>query len=718
MKKVSVFILLALLCAIISPRLFVRAQEQDPSSPNPSARQEQDLAKLFRQHDRLKMNTAEVADQVRRTKQLSIYTSSAAFDLELEPHDLRAPNYRAVTVGADCVERTVEMGAVHTYKGKVLGRDDAQARFTIDDHTLEGLIITPEERYIIEPMRKYSAAADETDFVFYRSSDVIEDSSGTCAVTMDEEIDRAMEGVSPDALQSQAPSATTALREIEIATEADAEYVRLEGSDVNANNEILTVINNVDGVYQTELGLTFKVVLQHTWTDATKDPYSATDIGLQLGEFKSYWNAHYPPNGPYSASNPRRDVAHMWTGKQQGAGRAYSQINNINGVVCRALNVPGDLSYSIVGRFPFIPQEYILTAHEIGHNLSATHNDTAACAHTIMNTSADNSTQFTFCTASRDQITSYVSRYGTCLAAATACSFTLSPISKSFTYAGGSDRVSVTTGAGCQWTAHSNVSWITITAGASGTGSGAVSYTVASNPNATSRTGTMTIAGLTFTVTEAGRPSTFTISGKVTIGSTATGLSGVTVKLTGTRTATVTTTSTGSYQFTGLPTGNYRVTPTKLGYLFTPAYRAYTSLSANQTAANFSAVAHTFTITAKATLNGVGLAGVTMKLTGSRTLTCTTGATGSCQFLNLPAGGAYTVTPSKTGFTFTPTRKVYSYLTANQTAAFTATATVGFQGSPQAPVIDGGQLSARVEKVSSIASRERRRLNVRFSAVR
>jgi hypothetical protein len=50
----------------------------------------------------------------------------------------------------------------------------------------------------------------------------------------------------------------------------------------------------------------------------------------------------------------------------------------------------------------------------------------------------------------------------------------------------------------CNWTAVSNVSWITITSGASGTGSGTVTYSVASTTS--SRTGTMTIAGLTFTV--------------------------------------------------------------------------------------------------------------------------------------------------------------------------------------------------------------------------
>jgi Zn-dependent metalloprotease len=84
------------------------------------------------------------------------------------------------------------------------------------------------------------------------------------------------------------------------------------------------------------------------------------------------------------------------------------------------------------------------------------------------------------------------------------CTFSISPTSASFAAAGGAGSTSVTASAGCNWTAVSNAAFITITGGASGTGSGTVSYSVASNGGTTSRTGTMTIAGQTFTVTQAG----------------------------------------------------------------------------------------------------------------------------------------------------------------------------------------------------------------------
>jgi carboxypeptidase T len=83
-----------------------------------------------------------------------------------------------------------------------------------------------------------------------------------------------------------------------------------------------------------------------------------------------------------------------------------------------------------------------------------------------------------------------------------ACFSSLSPASQSFGSAGGAGSVAVTSPAGCNWTAVSNDSWVTITSGAGGSGDGTTSYSVASNATS-ARTGTLTIANQTFTVTEA-----------------------------------------------------------------------------------------------------------------------------------------------------------------------------------------------------------------------
>jgi hypothetical protein len=88
---------------------------------------------------------------------------------------------------------------------------------------------------------------------------------------------------------------------------------------------------------------------------------------------------------------------------------------------------------------------------------------------------------------------------------ALACTYTINPTSKAFPLAGGAGTVQVTAPASCAWTAVSNAAdWINVTAGASGSGNGTVAYTAAPSPgDDRNRSGTITIAAQTFTVTEA-----------------------------------------------------------------------------------------------------------------------------------------------------------------------------------------------------------------------
>ena len=67
------------------------------------------------------------------------------------------------------------------------------------------------------------------------------------------------------------------------------------------------------------------------------------------------------------------------------------------------------------------------------------------------------------------------------------------------------------TAGGCGSTAVSHDSWITITSGSSGSANGVVTFSVAPNTSPVSRIGSMTIAGETFTVTQAGVSSAFSI---------------------------------------------------------------------------------------------------------------------------------------------------------------------------------------------------------------
>jgi hypothetical protein len=93
------------------------------------------------------------------------------------------------------------------------------------------------------------------------------------------------------------------------------------------------------------------------------------------------------------------------------------------------------------------------------------------------------------------------------------CSYSINPLSNSFNSRGGQGSVNVTAPNGCGWTATSNASWIGITSAAGGSGNDVVTYAVRENFATSPRTGTISIAGQTFTVTEDGISNcTFSIS--------------------------------------------------------------------------------------------------------------------------------------------------------------------------------------------------------------
>jgi len=84
------------------------------------------------------------------------------------------------------------------------------------------------------------------------------------------------------------------------------------------------------------------------------------------------------------------------------------------------------------------------------------------------------------------------------------CTYSLTPPRGSHESSGGSGSITVTTQAGCAWTATTGMEWIHIAVPGSGTGSGSVSYTVDANPAINQRSGTITVQGQTFTVTQEG----------------------------------------------------------------------------------------------------------------------------------------------------------------------------------------------------------------------
>nr|MDQ2900412.1 hypothetical protein [Acidobacteriota bacterium] len=89
------------------------------------------------------------------------------------------------------------------------------------------------------------------------------------------------------------------------------------------------------------------------------------------------------------------------------------------------------------------------------------------------------------------------------------CNYALTASSQSFTYSGGAGAAGLNVASGatnCNWTATSNANWISLVSGLGGSGNGTTGFNVAVNTLTTPRTGTLTIAGLTFTVAQGPAP--------------------------------------------------------------------------------------------------------------------------------------------------------------------------------------------------------------------
>ncbi len=404
----------------------VQAQQDEPlviGQLVQSQTPDQELSKHFRRYDLIRMDPGSVAAQIRNKGRLRLKSSARDFDLELTPHDMRSADYSAQVIDAQGVAHRLPKTAVNTFSGRVKGLPDAQVRMSLTANGIEGAIISKEKRYFIQPARSLSKDARTDDFLFYEAEDLTKEAA-SCGVTLAEEVE-AQQQLAPT--QSKATgidvevtgpvSNVSPLKIVRISTDADGEYVAALGGATQANTQIQTILNMVDGIYQVEIGITFQIVQQNTWADQNTDPYTTTEAQALLTQFKNHWNANFPSTGVNT-----RAIAHLFTGKNlDGSTIGIASL----GVACR---IPGS-SYGLSQRFPLTAsnpitvQTVVLTAHEIGHNFSAFHTNQVtteipqdferSCEETIMEASVGGGASF--CPLSRSQITGQATAYSSCL---------------------------------------------------------------------------------------------------------------------------------------------------------------------------------------------------------------------------------------------------------------------------------------------------------------
>jgi len=382
-----------------------------PAELVPSDAQQAALADTFLNYRVYDLDLGAMTSIAQNGGELSLILGDRQFDLNLEINNIRSEGYkRYATLDDGITEVELEIPAPSQYKGTVVGVDGSIVRLSIREDRFRGYIRMPNDWIWFDPMDDHLAGSGANQVIVYRADDVISDPENSkCGM------DAALHTPQARGIEMPAPAfgetQNLGLREWEVATEADGEWEDRFGQ-TGGLNEIEDIINDVDGIYVVENGLTVSIAFQHIWTNPNTDPFVGNDAGNNLDDLEDEWN--FNSDGA-TRNHPRRDMVHHFSGKSFNfgvVGIAYV------GVVCINNNSPFNLSLGISQDFGTNNQQIQLVAHEMGHNWSANHLDTSPCNQTcngndqIMCSFIQSTPNLTFASCSEGQIDDHVAAFG------------------------------------------------------------------------------------------------------------------------------------------------------------------------------------------------------------------------------------------------------------------------------------------------------------------
>jgi uncharacterized repeat protein (TIGR01451 family)/MYXO-CTERM domain-containing protein len=309
---------------------------------------------------------------------LSFDALGRSFQLQLSPNG-----------GLLDAARSMAGDAIVPYRGQLAGNDDSWVRVVIADGVPSGLIWDGNQLLAIE--RPGDSLADADTAIIYRFADVlVEPGSMTCGAGGKPVSGEAVYKALAAELSATAAQAGVAESQINIGAVGDAEFAGIHGA--NAQQAILERLNNVDGIFSSQVGVQINVPLVQVFADpgAAQYPFSTSDISNTLLEEL----ADYRSREPNQYVN---GLTHLWTGKDVKSSENNNSTVGIayTGALCSRQFGAG-LSEGRNRSF-----DSLITAHEIGHNFGAPHDGESPCADVagdfIMAGSLNGSDQFSQC---------------------------------------------------------------------------------------------------------------------------------------------------------------------------------------------------------------------------------------------------------------------------------------------------------------------------------
>jgi len=289
--------------------------------------------------------------------------------LFLAPHSIRAAGYQVLAQRADGALVPEPPGPIRTLRGVVGGIPGSAVAGSVGENGLTASLFLPGGgRLHIEPARDYVDAPAGAHIV-YRGEDVIPP-AGVCGVT-DEFV-----AARPAPAGGHAAGATRGAGGVcvtELACDADFEFFQALGSVNAVENRINSIINTMNMQYEQQVAITHDITTIVVRT-AEPDPYTSTDPGTLLQQFRNHWNTQ--------VQGVPRDVAELFTGKNlDGSVIGIAWLN----AICTSNR------YNVVQNLQSQACRTDLSAHELGHNWGASH---CSCPSRTMNPSLTCSNRF------------------------------------------------------------------------------------------------------------------------------------------------------------------------------------------------------------------------------------------------------------------------------------------------------------------------------------
>jgi len=273
-------------------------------------------------------------------------------------------------------ELAAKFPEIQTYAGQGIDDPAAKLRFDLSPAGFHGQVLSPEGAYYVDPYSRldrnsglYATYYATGDFRFPEAKEfgvLHDDVSGGGSLAGNSgngagsnSGNNGLTGEGPAGGDSGLSRTGTELRIYRAAVAATAEYTAFHGGTVAAGQAaIVTAMNRVSGIYESELSIRMQLVANNNllvYTNASTDPYSNNNAGALLGENQANIDA--------VIGSANYDVGHVFnTG---GGGLAGLGVVGING---RKAQGQTGLPTPINDAFYV---DYV--AHEIGHQFGGNH---------------------------------------------------------------------------------------------------------------------------------------------------------------------------------------------------------------------------------------------------------------------------------------------------------------------------------------------------------